>query len=489
MAKWDAIVIGSGPNGLAAAITLARAGCSVLVLEAQATIGGGARSAELQLPGFIHDLCSAIHPLARLSPFFRSLPLAEHGLEWIEPPAALAHPFDDGSAAVLYRSLDRTANGLGTDGEAWRRLMLPFVENWERLSDVLGPLHWPPDPLLHARFGLRALPSACFLVQSWFRQPAAKALFAGIAAHSALRLDRLMTAGYGMVLALAAHLVGWPLPRGGAQRISDALASCLRALGGRIDVSSPVRSLEEIDSARAVLCDLTPRQLLAIAGKRLPGRYRAKLERWRYGPAVFKVDWALDGPIPWKSAECAQAATVHLGGSLEEIAAAARAPWQRSVSLSPFVILAQPTLFDSTRAPAGKHTAWAYCHVPLGCTLDVSGEIERQIERFAPGFGERILARSAMPPVALERHNANLVGGDINGGTGGLAQFFLRPTRRLYRTPARGLYLCSSSTPPGGGVHGLCGYYAARAALQDMGVALKSEGEDAAEARPGGTAL
>lgn len=468
MSEPDVVVVGSGPNGLAAAITMARAGCSVLVLEAQATIGGGARSAELTLPGFVHDVCSAIHPMARLSPFFRTLPLAEHGVEWIEPPAAVAHPLDN-HAAVLYRSIDETAQGLGPDGSAWQRLMRPIVDNWGHLEEaILAPLRWPRHPLLYARFGLRALPSARSLIESYFRSEPAKALFAGLAAHAILPLERMPSAAFGTVLGAAAHLVNWPFPRGGSQRLAGALASHLRSLGGEVAVSSPVRSLDDLPSSRVVMFDVTPRQLLQIAGGRLPGGYRRKLKRWRYGPGVFKVDWALDAPIPWESELCAQAGTVHLGGTAAEVAAAERAPWEGRISPAPFVLLAQQSLFDPTRAPAGKHTAWAYCHVPNGFQGDMTEAIERQVERFAPGFGERILARSVMAPAALEDHNSNLVGGDVSGGAATLQQLFLRPAWRLYRVPVRGFYLCSASTPPGGGVHGLCGYHAAQAALRDL---------------------
>lgn len=467
--SWDAVVVGSGPNGLAAAIILARTGLKVLVLEAEETTGGGVRSAALTLPGFVHDICSAVHPLAIASPFFSTLPLAEHGLEWIHPSAPLAHPFDDGTAAVLERSVSATGERLGQDGAVYRKLMMPLVTHWDQLkTEVLGPLRWPRHPLTLARFGLLALRPARRLAETWFTGEPARALFAGMAAHSMLPLDRLPSAAFGLILGIAGHRVGWPIPRGGAQQITEALLSYLRSLGGEVRTGVRVDSLEMLPSARIVLCDVTPRQLLQIAGHRFPSGYRRKLARYRYGVAAFKVDWALSGPIPWTAGACAHAGTVHLGGSLKEIVDAEQAPWQGKAATAPFVLLAQPSLFDATRAPAGKHTAWAYCHVPNGATFDMVEQIEAQIERFAPGFRARILARSVLPPLALERRNANLVGGDINGGVQDLRQIFARPTLRPYTTPTPGLYLCSASTPPGGGVHGMCGYFAAHTALRDL---------------------
>jgi phytoene dehydrogenase-like protein len=462
-------VIGSGPNGLAAAIVLAQAKYSVLVLEAQATIGGGARSAALTLPGFIHDVCSAVHPLAAASPFFRTLPLAKHGLTWVYPPVPLAHPLDDGSAVFLERSVETTSNSLGYDQAAYQRLMEPLVADWDRLeTDVLRPLRWPHHPLALARFSLRALQPAATLATKRFRGERARALFAGLAAHSMLPLEQRPSAAFGLTLGITAHALGWPIPYGGAQKITDALASYLRSLGGTIMTETQVESLDALPPARAILCDLTPRQLLQIAGHRLPLSYRRKLERYRYGVAAYKMDWALAGPIPWMSAGCTRAGTVHLGGTLPEIATAERAPWQGAAADRPFVLLVQPSLFDPTRAPEGQHTAWAYCHVPNGSTIDMTARIESQIERFAPGFRSLILARSVLSPAQLEQHNANLIGGDINGGVQDLWQLFARPTLRLYSTPTVGLYLCSASTPPGGGVHGMCGYFAAHAALQEV---------------------
>jgi phytoene dehydrogenase-like protein len=469
MSGRDAVVVGSGPNGLAAAIALARGGRSVLVLEARETIGGGCRSAELTLPGFLHDVCSAIHPLGLGSPFFKTLPLADHGLEWIHPPAPVAHPLDDGTAVVIERSVEETAAGLGPDADAYRRLMGPLAAGWEGLApDLLAPLHLPRQPLAMARFGLMAIRSAGGFATARFQGERARAVFAGMAGHSILPLERAATAAIGLVLGVLAHAVGWPLPRGGSRRIGEALAAHLRSLGGEIQTGSPVESLDSLPPARAVLCDVTPRQLLALAGDRLRGRYRRALERYRYGPAAFKLDYALSGPIPWRARDCARAATVHLGGTLEEIAASEAAVGRGDHPERPFVLLVQPSLFDTSRAPAGRHTAWAYCHVPNGSTFDMSARIEAQIERFAPGFRDLVLARSALTPARLQEHNPNYVGGDINGGAQDLRQMFTRPTARLvpYSTPAPGLYICSSSTPPGGGVHGMCGYHAARAALR-----------------------
>ncbi|HEV3139130.1 MAG TPA: NAD(P)/FAD-dependent oxidoreductase [Vicinamibacterales bacterium] len=469
MNRPDAVVIGSGPNGLAAAITLARAGRSVIVFEAADTLGGGARSAELTLPGFTHDICSAVHPLGRASQVFRDWPLHEHGLEWIEPPASLAHPFDDGRCALLLRSLDGTADRLGRDGPAYRTLVGSIVHAWPRLeANVLGPFGIPRHPFALASFGLRALRSAEHVARSVFREEQARALFAGSCAHGMLALDRPLSAGFGLVLSALAHLVGWPIARGGSQRLSNALASYLRSLGGEIVTGSPVASIDDLPPARVVLCDLAPKPLLQIAGHRFPAWYRRRLERYRHRMAAFKVDFALDGPIPWRAAECAQAATVHLGGTLDEIGRSERDAWDGRTADRPFVLLAQPSLFDPARAPAGRHTAWAYCHVPLASNADMLSRIEDQIERFAPGFRDRVLARSVLGPADLERHNANLVSGDISGGAVDAGQLFTRPTWRTYSTPLAGVYICSASTPPGGGVHGLCGYFAAHRALDDV---------------------
>lgn len=438
---------------------LARAGRAVTVLEASDEIGGGARSAQLTLPGFVHDVCSAVYPMGISSPAFEQFPLREHGLEWLHSPAPLAHPLDDGTAVLLERSIDSTATGLGPDGGAWRKLFGALAHAWPRLRyDALAPaLRIPRHPLPMARLGWLGLKPARALAERHFREPPARAIFAGMAAHSVMPLEAPLSSAIGVVFAAVGHSLGWPIVRGGAGKITDALAGYLRSLGGEIRTGTRVTALPE---AQTVMCDITPRQFLAIAGEKLPASYREALQSYRYGPGIFKLDWALDGPIPWRAAPCARAATVHVGGTLDEIA-----QWEAKFTGAPFLILVQPSLFDSTRAPAGKHTAWAYCHVPHGATADYSDAIEQQLERFAPGFRSRILARAVRSPAVLERENANLIGGDISGGEMSLRQFFFRPTPRLYSTPLRGVYLCSSSTPPTGGVHGMCGYNAAARAL------------------------
>jgi len=465
----DATIVGAGPNGLAAAIALARGGRRVTVYEGAGEVGGGCRSEELTLPGFVHDTCSTVHALAAMSPFLRALPLAEHGLELVQPEAPLAHPLDDGTAVMLERSVERTASGLGPDADAYRRLFAPLVRDAEPLvRQILGPLRPPRHPLILGRFGLDAIRSASGLARSRFTGERARALLAGCCAHSVLSLRAPVSAAFGLVLALAAHRVGWPVARGGSQRLADALAAHLRALGGEIETGRPVASLDELPRAGATLLDVTPRQLLALAGDRLPAGYRRRLARYRYGPGVFKLDWALRGPIPWAAPEVARAGTVHLGGSLEEIEASEEAATRGEHSDRPYVLLVQPTLFDASRAPEGMHTAWAYCHVPHGSTRDMTTTIEAQVERFAPGFTSLIAGRHSMDCAEVERRNPNLVGGDINGGVQDLRQLFARPVARAvpYATPESGLFLCSSSTPPGGGVHGMCGYWAARAALR-----------------------
>ena len=467
--KYDAIVIGSGPNGLAAAVTMAQKKRRVVVLEAQPTIGGGARSAELTLPGFVHDVCSAIHPMAAASPFFNSLPLAEHGLEWIHPPAPLAHPLDDGTAAVLERGVDQTAATLAGDGSAYRRLMGPLVERFAALiGDTLGPLAVPRHPWLLAQFGMRAIRSASGLAKGWFQGAPARALIAGLAGHSILPLEQMLSAAVAIMLGAAGHAVGWPLPRGGSQAITDALVSYFRSLGGEVHADCRVDSLDDLPEARVYLFDTAPRNMARICGDVLSAHFRTKLNRFRHGPGIFKLDWALSGPIPWKADDCSRAATIHLGGTLEEIAASERDAWHGEHSKKPYVLLAQQSLFDTSRAPSGQHAGWAYCHVPAGSNLDMTDAIERQVERFAPGFRDCILSRSAWNTAEVERHNANYLGGDISGGVMDIWQLFTRPTARLvpYLTPNPKIFLCSASTPPGPGGHGMCGYHAALAVLR-----------------------
>lgn len=468
---YAAVVVGSGPNGLAAAITLAQAGHKVLVLEGQPTIGGGMRSAELTLPGFTHDICSAIHPLGLGSPFFRRLPLAEFGLEWVQPDIPLAHPLADGRAVALFRALEETAAGLGPDAAAYTRLMAPWVRDYTKiLADFLGPLRFPQAPLTMARFGWQALDSAENLARRRFQGASARALFAGLAAHAILPLNKPATAAFGLMLGLLGHAIGWPLPRGGTQRLAEAMAAYLRSLGGEIVSGQWVRALDELPPARVVLLDVSPRAFIQMTGDGLPPGYRQRLARYRYGPGVFKLDWALSEPIPWRDAVCRRAGTLHLGPSLEEIVASEDAIWRGQHSPTPFTLVVQPTLFDAGRAPAGRHTGWAYCHVPTGSTVDMTEAIERQVERFAPGFRDCILARHALTTRDYEQYNPNYVGGDINNGVQDLRQLFTRPLAQLnpYATPLPNVYLCSSATPPGGGVHGMCGYFAARAALKRL---------------------
>jgi len=468
--KRTACVIGSGPNGLAAAIVLAQAGLQVEVYEAEAQLGGGARTAELTLPGFHNDVASAVHPLGIGSPFFSSLPLQNFGLQWIHSPAAVAHPMDDGSAVLLHRDLHIQERELGQDGKAWRNLMEPFAARWwEFAPEVLRPMpRLPRHPFLLARFGLRVLPPARTLANTVFRTERAKALWAGIAAHSFLSHDEWLSTAFGMVLSIAAHAVGWPIPRGGAQSLSDALCAQLSALGGSVKASSRVSNLADLPESGLFMFDVTPRQLVNIAGERFTPTFRRLLQNFEYGPGVFKVDYALSSPIPWKAQDCATAATVHVGGTLDEIAASEQAMSDGRHAEHPFVILTQPSLFDSTRAPEGKHTAWAYCHVPNGSNFDMLGRIEDQIERFAPGFRECVLGRKVFSPAALESVDSNIIGGDISGGRLTVRQLLFRPTWRHYGTSARDIYICSSSTPPGGGVHGMCGYHAAKMALSKL---------------------
>lgn len=466
-----ACVVGAGPNGLSAAIVLAQTGLQVEVFEAETTAGGAVRTMELTLPGFLHDFGSAVHPMGAGSPFFASLPLAEHGLEWIHSPAPLAHPLDDGTAVVLERDLKDAEACLGVDGKAWRGLMRPFAEHWwEFAPEILRPQPAiPRHPWLMARFGMNALLPAK-TIAGVFRSERTRALFGGFAAHSFLALDEAMSGAFGMLMAITAHAVGWPIPRGGSQSITNALCSYLSSLGGKVTTSHRIESLPDLPACDVVLCDVTPRQLLKMAGERFSQSYKRRLQKFRYGPGVFKVDYALSERIPWGAAECLRAACVHLGGSFEEIAASEKVVSRGEHAERPFVLLAQPTLFDSTRAPAGKHIAWAYCHVPNGSKVDMLPRLEDQIERFAPGFREIVLARRVFRTSELEGMDGNLVGGDIGGGVLDLRQFLFRPTWRHYATSAKDIYICSASTPPGGSVHGMCGYHAARKVLARLEV-------------------
>ncbi|MES2375598.1 MAG: NAD(P)/FAD-dependent oxidoreductase [Bacteroidota bacterium] len=472
---FDAIVVGSGPNGLAAAILMQQQGLSVLLLEGKDEIGGGLRSAELTLPGFTHDVCSAIHPLALASPFFKTLPLADFGLEYIPPTLNAAHPFDNGTAAVLDRSIKNTADYLGTDAKAYTALMRELTGAWPLIDqDALGPLHFPRHPLVMAQFGLKALSSAETFVKR-FKTTEARGLFGGMAAHAIQPLSNLSTTAIGLVLMATGHLKGWPIPKGGSMSIANALAGYFKSIGGTIETGAYIQSLDQLPSAQAVLFDVTPKQLLQIAGHKFSSIYKGQLERYRYGMGVFKIDWALDGPIPFTAAECREAGTIHLGNTFEEIAAGELQTSRGRQAEKPFVLLAQQSLFDSSRAPEGKHTAWAYCHVPNGSTQDMTAAIEAQVERFAPGFKDLILAKHTMNTAQVEAYNPNYIGGDINGGILDIGQLFTRPALRWspYKTSAKGLYICSSSTPPGGGVHGMCGYNAAKKALSDIfGISL-----------------
>ena len=465
---YDAVVVGAGPNGLSAAITLARAGRSVLVLEAADRPGGGCRTAELTLPGFRHDVCSTIQSMVSSSPFLAGLPLEALGCEEVRPEVALAHPLDGGGAVAMHRSLEATAAGLGRDGGAYRRLVGPLARSSRALfGEILGPLRPPRHPFVMARMGVLGTWPASTLARVAFRTTEARAVFAGLSAHSIQPLTNPLTSAFGLMLAVSIHASGWPVVRGGSEGLARALTAELERLGGEVRTGSPVTAMGDLPDARAVLFDLTPRQVLAIAGDRLPDGYRRALGRYRYGPGVFKLDWALDGPIPWTADVCRRAGTVHIGGTMAEIVASEAAAVAARPADRPFVILVQATVCDASRAPEGKHTAWAYCHVPNGCSVDMTAAIEDQVERFAPGFGKLVLARHVTDPAALEAYNANYIGGDINGGIQDWRQLFTRPVARPlpYTTPDRGLYICSSSTPPGGGVHGMCGYWAAQAAL------------------------
>lgn len=468
----DAVVVGSGPNGLAAAVALAERGAKVCVLERAERVGGGTWTSELTLPGFKHDVCSGVHPMGVLSPYLRTLPLERHGLRWCFPPLSVAHPFEDGPAALLWPSVEETAKGLGADGPAWERMVAPFVPRvHELLADAMGPLGLPRHPFLLARFGLLAMRSARGAAAR-FEGREARALFAGNAGHSILPLDRPFTAALGLLFAVTAHATAWPVAEGGSAAITAALASLLVELGGEVRTGVHVARLDELPPSRVVLFDTDPRQLADIAGDALPEGYRRRLRRYRYGPGVFKLDWALDGPIPWRDERCRLASTVHVGGSFEEIAAAEAAVWRGEHPERPFVLVCQQSECDPTRAPAGRHTGYAYCHVPAGSTVDLCDVLERQVERFAPGLRERILARHVMRAADFQAHNPNYVGGAITGGVADVFQLFTRPVARWnpYTTPNPRLFLCSASTPPGGGVHGMCGWHAARAAGRRLGI-------------------
>ena len=469
-----AIVIGSGPNGLSAAIVLAQAGVAVDVYEAETIPGGACRTLELTLPGFLHDFGSAVHPMAAGSPFFQSLPLEKYGFEWIYSPTPLAHPFPDGTAATLEQSVSHQATTLGEDGPAWKRLFEPLAAQWPNIRDAIlrpfTPFSAPiwKHPLLMARFGIPALLPATTLARTLFKGERARGLFSGLAAHSFLSLDAPLSASFGLVLGTVGHAVGWPIPRGGSQAITRALVAHLESLGGTLHLDHRVENIADLPPAGVIIGDITPKQLLALAGRRFTPAYRRKLRMYRYGPAAFKIDYALNAPIPWKAQECLRAATVHVGGSMDEIAASERAMARGRAVGKPFLLVAQPSLFDDSRVPGGSssHTAWVYCHVPNGSAIDMLAAIEAQLERFAPGFRDCILAKNVLTPAGLQSMDANLIGGDINGGAMDAAQFVLRPTRRFYKTSAPGIFLCSASTPPGGGVHGMCGHNAARDALR-----------------------
>ncbi len=474
---FDAVVVGSGPNGLAAAITLQQAGLSVLIIEAKKILGGGLHSAELTLPGFVHDVCSAVHPLAVNSPFFSTLPLNNFGLEYIFPPIAAAHPFDDGTAAALFQSITKTAKSLNDDEDFYNKFMNDLVKDWPHINElILGPFKFPKHPIDAAKFGYYALSSANSFAKNHLHNKQSRGFWAGMAAHSIQPLTNLATSGFALMLLLLAHLKGWPIIKGGSQKLADALIAYFISLGGKTETNTEIKSLQQIPSSHAVLFDVTPKQLLKIAEHKFSSLYQHQLKNYRYGMGVFKIDWALDAPVPFINEACKSAGTVHLGNTFEEIALSEKINAANQHPEKPFVLFVQPSLFDDTRAPANKHTAWAYCHVPNGSSENMTTKIEQQVERFAPGFKERILARHVMDTNELESYNANYIGGDINGGVQNISQIFTRPALRFspYKTSAKGIYICSSSTPPGGGVHGMCGYHAAKSVLKDIfGITLR----------------
>ena len=469
--KYDAIVVGSGPNGFAAAITMQRVGLAVLLIEGKEILGGGMRSAELTLPGFIHDVCSAVHPLGADSRIFKQFNLEEFGLEYLTPEYAVAHPFDNGSSVAIQSSIEITAGQLGKDANTYKNIFLPLVREWPSVrSAFLGPLHLSNYSNAKAKFACYALSSASHFAKHQFKTDAAQSVFAGMGAHSMLPLNKLTTSSMAIVLNILAHINSWPLPKGGAQQVTNALAACFKKSGGEIQTGCMITSLKQLPPSTVVMLDVTPAQLLSIAEEEFSALYKWQLHRYKYGEGIFKIDWALSQPVPFTNVKCRSAATIHIGGSIQEIYNSEELVSKNKHSDKPFVLFAQPGVVDASRAPAGKHTAWAYCHVPNGSQIDMTDTIEKQVERFAPGFKDCILARSVMNTHDIESYNPNYIGGDINGGAAIASQLFTRPVLKLspYRTSKKGIYICSSSTPPGGGVHGICGYYAARSTLKDL---------------------
>lgn len=468
--KFDAVIVGSGPNGLSAGILLAQQGLKVKIIEAEESIGGGTRTKELTEPGFLHDVCSAVHPTGIGSPFFRTLPLTDYGLEWIHPKFPVAHPLENGDAIIASQSLEKTLERMGKDGKNYKSLIKSFVEGWDYLSDDLfAPVRVPNNPLSMARFGWFGMLSAKLLSNSMFDTPQVKAYFAGLAAHSIIPLENSFTASFGLVLATAIHSVGWPIAKGGSASITNALAGYFKSLGGEIETGTRISNTSELPSSKTILFDLTPHQIVKIADQELPLGFKNKYLGYKYGPGAFKMDFALSEPVPWVNSDCAGAGTLHLGGSFEEIAFSERETWKGNHPEKPYVLVSQPSLFDDSRAPTGKHTLWAYCHVPNGSDKDCSKEIINQIERYAPGFRDIIISSHSITAPEFETYNANYIGGDINGGAQTFKQLIGRPVFQWdpYKLPVKGMYICSSSTPPGGGVHGMCGYHAAKSVLKN----------------------